>query len=139
MKPDAVKAEIPRQNEAQIGSVVLEDAWVLWQQLRGLGHDHFLLAALEIRRAGESLVVMLAAGIMLAALLIGVWLGLLAVAVLALIENGMPASSAILLAVAFNLLLALIAWGIIRRKSCYLQFPATLGSLHPKSRNTEHS
>lgn len=141
MKPDAANTEIPRQTEKQreprVGSAVLEEAWALWQQLRGLGHDHFLLAALEIRRAGESLIVMLMAGIMLAVLLISVWLGLLAAAVLKLIEHGVQASTAILLAVAFNLLLVLIVWGVIRRKSCYLQFPATLGSLQPKSRNTE--
>jgi hypothetical protein len=66
-------------------------------------------------------------------------LGVLAVAVLWLIENGISVNSAILLAVAFNLLLLLIVCGVIRSKSYYLQFPAILNSLQPKSRNTEQS
>jgi hypothetical protein len=41
------------------------------------------------------------------------------------------ANSAILFAVAFNLLLTLILCGVIRRKSRYLQFPATFRSLQP--------
>jgi len=51
--------------------------------------------------------------------------------VLMLIQQGMVASTAILLAVAVNLLVALILCGVIRRKSHYLQFPAILGSLEP--------
>jgi len=44
-----------------------------------------------------------------------------------LVENGVVAtSSAILLAITSNLLLALILFGVIRRKTRYLQFPATL-------------
>jgi len=143
MKPDAANPETPKQTERQdeslIDSAVLEDAWALWQLLRELGHDHLLLAALETRRAGESLVAILAAGIMLAVLLISAWLGLLAAAVLELIANGMSASSAVLLAVAFNLLLVLIVCIVIRRKSYYLQFPALLGRLQPRQSNTKRS
>ena len=87
---------------------MLEDAQSLLHELLGLTHDRFLLAALETRRAGESLVAMIVAGVMVAFLLSSAWLGLMAAAVLWLIENGVVASSAILLAVAFNLLLALI-------------------------------
>lgn len=140
MKPNAVNDTATGQaNPADplLSSKVLEDALSLWHELHELSHDHFLLAALETRRAGESLVTMLVAGIVLAFLLISAWLGLLAAAVLGLIENGMVASRAILLAVVFNLLLVLIVYGVIRRKSYYLQFPAILGSFQPKSRNTE--
>ena len=50
-------------------------------------------------------------------------------AVLELVEHGVVGtSSAILLAVASNLLIALILFGVIRRKSRYLQFSATLRS-----------
>jgi hypothetical protein len=66
------------------------------------------------------------AGVMVAALLSSAWLGLMAASVLELIEYGVRTNSAILLAVAFNLLLALILYGVIRRKSRYLQFPAKL-------------
>ena len=143
MKPNAVNdtttGQASTNAEPLLSSKVLEDVLSLWHELRELGHDHFLLAALETRRAGESLVAMLVAGIMLAVLLSAAWLGLLAAATLELIENGMAASSAILLAVAFNLLLVLIVYAVIRRKSCYLQFPALLGQLQPKQQNAERS
>ncbi|MFU8789219.1 MAG: phage holin family protein [Methylobacter sp.] len=114
------------------GSKVLQDARLLWHELRGLVYEHLRLAALETRRAGESLATMLIAGIMVALLLIGAWLGLVAAAVLMLIEQGIMASTALLLAVAANLFIALLLCGVIRRKSHYLQFPALLGSLQPQ-------
>jgi ElaB/YqjD/DUF883 family membrane-anchored ribosome-binding protein len=50
-------------------------------------------------------------------LLSGSWLELVSVAVLMLVENGVTASSAILFAVAFNLLIALTLWGVIHLKN----------------------
>jgi len=137
MDPDAIEGETPAGQTAmpsdQVSdSTVLEDAQSLWHELRELTHDRFWLAALETRRAGESLVSMIMAGVMVAFLLSSAWLGLMAAAVLGLIANGVMASSAILLAVAFNLLLALILCLVMRRKSRYLQFPATLRSLQTK-------
>ena len=133
MDRNAVEDETPRQtathSDPVSGSTVLEDAQSLLHELGGLTHDRFRLAALETRRAGESLVAMIIAGVMVAFLLSSAWLGLMAAAVLELIDNGIVASSAILLAVAFNLLLALILCRVMRRKSRYLQFPATLRSL----------
>ena len=136
MDPDAVEDETPGQTathgDPMSSSGVLEDAQALWYELRGLTHDRFRLAALETQRAGKSLVTMVMAGGMVAVLLGSAWLGLIAAAVLWLVENNIVvASSAILLAVAFNLLLALILFGVIRRKSRYLQFPSTLRSLQP--------
>src|SRR5664280_894438 len=146
MNPDALEDETPGQTATRgdrgSGSGMLEDAQSLWLELRGLTHDRFRLAALETQRAGKSLVDMIAAGIMVAVLLISAWLGLLTAAVLGLVAHGMVASSAIPLAVAFNLLLTLILFGVIRHKSRYLQFPATLRSLQPMSsgrRDTEKS
>ena len=146
MNPDAIGDETPGQaatrGDPVSGSGVLEDAQSLWHELRGLTHDRFRLAALETQRAGKSLVDMIVAGIMVGVLLISAWLGLLTAAVLRLVAHGMVASSAILLAVAFNLLLTLLLFGVIRRKSRHLQFPATLRSLQPMSsgrRDTEKS
>lgn len=124
----------PGQGEAISGTGVLNDVRSLWHELRGLFHAHFQLAALEARRAGESLVSMIVAGVMLAVLLSGAWLGLLAAAVLAMVENDISASHAIALAVAFNLLAALILFAVIRRKSRYLKFPVTQSSLEPIAR-----
>jgi hypothetical protein len=137
MDPDAdvVEDETPGQTatggDPLSGSGMLEDAQLLWYELRGLTHDRFRLVALETQLAGESLVTMIMAGVMMAVLLSSAWLGLVASAVLWLVENGVIASSAILLTVAFNLLLTLILSVVIRRKSRYLQFPATLRSLQP--------
>ena len=135
MKHEALKHETPVQTETHgdpgSGPGILEDAQSLWHELRGLIHDRFRLAALETQRAGKSLVDMIVAGVMVGVLLIGAWLGLMTAAVLELVEHGVVGtSSAILLAVASNLLIALILFGVIRRKSRYLQFPATLRSFH---------
>ncbi len=123
-------------------SNVLEDAQLLWYELRALIHDHLQLAALETRRAGESLVTMIVLGVMVAVLLNGAWLGLVIAAVQMLTEQGMVTSRAILLAVAVNLLLALLLCRVISRKSRYLQFPSLLRSLEPmptKHNDTESS
>jgi len=126
---DEMPAQTATRGDPTSSSCVLEDARLLWYELRGLTHDRFRLVALETQRAGQSLVAMIMAGVMAAILLSCAWLGLVAAAVLWLVENGVVASSAILLAVAFNLLLALMLSVVIRRKSRYLQFPATLRSL----------
>jgi uncharacterized membrane protein YqjE len=124
-------------------SSVLEDAQSLWQELRELSHDHIQLATLEAQLAVKGLVTMIVAGMMMVILLSFAWLGLIACIVLALYEYGVVTNSAtlILLTVALNLLLALILLGVIRSKSQYLRFPATLRSLKPmqsEHRNMEN-
>jgi uncharacterized membrane protein YqjE len=106
-----------------------EEAYGLWDALCGLATERFRLAALETRRAGESLVMMILAGVVAGILLSGAWMGLMVAIVLGLIEQGVTASNALLLAVCVNLLALLVVSWVIRRKLKYLQFPATLGSL----------
>jgi hypothetical protein len=122
-------------SEPQIDSGVLEDMLSLWDELQGLGHNHFRLAALETRRAGQSLVTMLATSVLMVLLLNSAWLGLLAGGVVWLLENGIKASSALMLTVALNLLLLLICIRVIRRHSRYLQFPALTNGLNPNPVN----
>jgi hypothetical protein len=110
---------------------LLEEAKSLWHELRGLAHDQLTLAALETKLAGKSLVTMIAAGVMVALLVVSAWLGLMGAAVLWLISIGVVASIAMLLAVGANLVSALILYYVIRRESRHLQFPATLRSLRP--------
>jgi hypothetical protein len=111
-----------------------KEAQGLWYELRGLAHDHLQLAALETQRAGESLVTMIVAGMMVAGLLLSAWLGLMGAAVLALTSRGvMGSGSALLLAVALNLGVALVLCGVIRRRSHHLRFPANTRSLQPAS------
>jgi uncharacterized membrane protein YqjE len=123
-------------------SEIQEDAQSLWKELQCLTHDRLRLVALETQRAGENLVTIIMMGVMVALLLIGAWLGLMAAAVLRLVKSGMVASNAILIAAAFNLLFTLILFGMIRHKSYFQQFPGTLRSLQsapPKRRNVGKS
>jgi hypothetical protein len=125
------------QNELP-DSKVLQEAQLLWNELRALLQNRLQLAVLETRRAGESLVIMIIAGVMVAVLLIGAWLGLVLAGVQMLIEHGVVISTAILLAVVANLLIALLLCGVIRRKSHYLQFPALLTSLQAVPKRKHH-
>ncbi len=112
---------------------LLDELAGLWNEIRGLAHDHLQLAVLETKLAGESLVSMIAAGVMIAILLVTAWLGLLGALVMLLILLGMWPSAALLLAVGLNLLIALALYGVIKQKSRHLKWAATLASLHPNS------
>lgn len=113
------------------GAAWREDAQSLWEAVRGLTHDHLQLAALETTLAGQSLVTMIVAGVIVAVLLVSAWLGLETIGVLLLIQHGVFAGVAVLAAVGVNLALAFILYGVIRRKCRNLRFPATLRSLRP--------
>lgn len=123
------------------GEAVPEQARLLWGELRGLAHDHLQLAALETQQAGESLVIMIAGGIVLGGLLLTIWLGLLAAAVFELTSRGIVTlGSALMLTVALNLVAALLLWGEIRRRGRGLRFAANTRALEtePSQRpNTE--
>jgi hypothetical protein len=111
-----------------------KEARLLWHDLRGLAHDHFELAVLETQRAGESLVAMVVAGMLVAGLLLSAWLALMGAALLALISHDVMATgSALLVAVSVNLLVALVLWRVIARLSHRLRFPANARSLQPAS------
>ncbi len=113
---------------------LLEQARLLWYELRGLAHDHLQLAALETQQAGESLVAMITAGVILGGLLLTVWLGLLAAVVFELTSRDIiTLGSALMLAVALNLVAALLLWGDIRRRSRYLRFTANTRALERES------
>jgi hypothetical protein len=115
-------------------AAVPQEAKLLWQELRGLAHDRLELAALETQRAGESLVAMVVAGMLVAGLVLSAWLGVLGAAILALTSLGVMATgSALLLAVALNLAIALVLWRHIGRLSHDLRFPANGRSLEPAS------
>jgi uncharacterized membrane protein YqjE len=134
MKDTNFKEKIAEQSSArattpQDSPSVLDDAQLLWHELHGLVHDHFKIATLELKQAGKSLAIMVIAGVMIAILLIGAWLGLGAAIVLWLIEHGVMTSYAILIAIVFNLLIAFILGVVIRHQSHYLQFPAVRRSL----------
>lgn len=109
---------------------LLEDVRLLWQDLGELAHNHLKLATLEAKRAGRSLMSIAVAGVFMAVLLLMVWIGLMAAAVLALIESNVVGDTeAVLLITGVNLLIALMLFWFIRSKSRYLFFPETVNSL----------
>jgi hypothetical protein len=99
---------------------------LVWQSVHGLAYAQLQLAALETQRAGLSLVAMMVAALFATLMLLGAYLGLQAVVVLTLVEQGLPASKVILLLVAANLLAVLVCCRIVRHYSRYLRFPALL-------------
>lgn len=113
---------------------LLDDVRLLWHELAELRHVSFRLFALEAQRAGMSLVAMIIAGVLVAILLSVVWLGLVAAAMLALKHFDLITDDIklILLAVLINAVMVLILMIVIRSKSYYLRFPATVRSLQPK-------
>ncbi len=121
-------------HESENDSSVADDIQSLWRELRALNHSSFRLAALEAQQAGNSLVMMIVAGIIAAILVSVAWLGLLAVAMLMLKKYEILTDDIllILLSVMINGLLVLGLWSVMRSKSHDLRFPATVRSLRPK-------
>lgn len=122
---------------------LLEAARSLERELRGVVHDHLFLAALETRRAGESLVRIVAMGVIAACLLLSAWLALAGAVVIVLVQHSLlTASSALMLVFAVHCLLAMLLVAAIRKLSRNLLFPATMSRLEPATSdaaNTEGS
>ena len=132
---DAHVAQEHGEAHAPVG--LLEGAGSLFRELQGVAHDYVVLAALETKRAGQSLVVMVAAGVMMAILLISAWLGLVAAGVIGMIAAGMATWLALLIAVVANLLVAAGLYGVIHYKRRDLAFPATVRNLRSRQRPAE--
>ena len=128
--PVSTEAELAADGGAG-GSALREDVRSLWDAARSLTHDHLQLAALEAKRAGESLVTMVVAGVALAVLIVSAWLGLVSAAVLVSVDRGVSTGFALLGAVGVNVVVAFVLYGFIRRRSHRLRFPATIRSLRP--------
>lgn len=112
---------------------LLDEFWLLGHELRAAAYSQVRLAALETRLAGESLISIIAMGLIVAALIFSTWLALVAAVMLALVERGLVnASTASLLAMAANIVVALVLIAAIRRKSRRLLLSATVNSLAPR-------
>lgn len=127
-----------RPHDARAGSErsptepgILEGAGSLLREMRGIAHDYMSLVALETKRAGQSLMIMMAAAVMIAILLVSAWLGLVAAGVFGMTAAGMAPGWAILVAVIANLLVAAGLYFLIRHKRQDLAFPATIRNLRP--------
>ena len=111
---------------------LLEVARLLERELRGIVHDHLVLAALETRQAGESLVRIIVMGLVTACLLSTAWLALIGAVVIVLVQfTLLTASIALLLVFAVHCLVAMLLVVAIRKRSKSLLFPATISRLEP--------
>lgn len=112
---------------------LIDDVVGLARELEALAHDQLQLAALEAKLAGRSLVMMIAAGVGLGILVATAWLGMMAGVVWWLIAIGIAPAAALLAMTLLNLAAAGVCFGLIRRGSRSLGFPATLRSLKAAS------
>jgi uncharacterized membrane protein YqjE len=101
----------------------------LWEELRGLMHDHVQLAMLETKQAGKSLVVILAASVLIAFLIMSVWCGLMALVIIALVNSNIALTIAIGITIILNVLGILILYAFIRYHTQFLKWKASIRRL----------
>lgn len=104
---------------------------VLPHEVRGLIRDHLQLAALEVRLASRSLMIMISAAFCIGALVALVWVGLMAAVLLSLVDGGHQPVLVILLVTALTAIVVMILFGLIRLRSRDLGLPATMRTLLP--------
>lgn len=110
-----------------------EDVIRLSNELRELAHDQLELATLETRLYVNNVLTMAIIAIVTAVLLVSTWLAVVGAAVLGLVSVGLAPTVAMLLIAAANLVLTLLGWFMLRRKSGGLGWPATLRTLKPRA------
>ena len=109
----------------------LEALQSIWRELPGLVSDRIDLLSLELRRAGQALVQIVA--LLVAAAILGVtaWLALWAGIAVGLVELGLHWSLSLLLVLVLNAGVAALAVGRMRRLLPLLQLPVTRRHLSP--------
>jgi hypothetical protein len=138
-QPAAPERDPQAQTEAAIaapeaaGAGLIDNAVALWDDLRSVAHDHLELAALEAKRAGQSLVAIVVYGVVIAILAVTAWMGIVTAAVLGLIQLGLNPSLSVLIGVAVNLAGAFGLVLLIKQASQALRFPATVKALKPNT------
>lgn len=113
---------------------LLDELKALITAVRSLVQDHVQVAALETRQAGESLVRIIAMGLIATFLVFTAWLALVGVAVLLLVQHtAVSASIALLLVVLVHGAVTLALVFAIRKQSRHLLFPTVVKNLNPAS------
>jgi len=102
-------------------------AW--WANLQGLGRDYALLAVLELQRAGIGLALILAAGVIVAVLIVTAWTALVAGVVVWAIQSGTSWPMALAVAAAVNILIAILMIFQMRQHVTQIFLGATLRQL----------
>jgi uncharacterized membrane protein len=103
-------------------------AW--WANLHGMGRDYALLAALELQRAGIGLALLLAAGVVVAVLVVSAWTAVVAGLIVWAVQSGTAGWPLALGSAALvNLALAAFVAVQIRAHATHIFLGATLRQL----------
>lgn len=139
-KTDSTESVDPStESEAEeTGDGLFSNASALIADYRALATSYFKLAALETKKAGESLVLIVALGIITGVLAVTSWLAMVAAATLALIEfTVLSPSGAIFCMAAINIVIALGLLFVIFRQSRALLFSAITRNLEADKEQTD--
>lgn len=101
----------------------------LWRDLPGLISDRVHLVALELRRARQAVVQMVALVVLAAILAATAWIALWAFVIAAALNSGLPWYGTLLLVLSLNLAGGWVAVRRVRRLAGYLALPATVRRL----------
>lgn len=124
--------------DSESGPDLVEEVRGLERELRAVVHDYVRLAALEARRAGESLVRITAMGSLVAVLFFSAWLSIAGWVGILLVENDILSRGSALLCIAVaNVAIALVVIAVMRRESRHLLMSATVHFLKPTDRGKE--
>lgn len=120
----AATSTVPRAGETSPGGILAGLSGTL-TSAREVLVGFFDLFALEARRAGTSLMWMVACGALAALLFVSTWLGLMATVALYAVSRGVPWPAAVAAVALTNLLAAVLVMLACKRMSRDLLFPAT--------------
>ena len=122
---DAAPTDDPRTGTTPSTSGVLEELSRLQAFARETVVDFLELASLEARRAGLTLVWMIAGGLFAAVLMVSAWAGLMAALAIYFVSLGLLPVPALILVAAINLMAGAGMIYACVGMSCNLLFPAT--------------
>lgn len=97
----------------------------LWRDLQGLVSDRVELLSLELQRAVQALIQIVALLVAVAILGVTAWLVLWGAIIRLLVSAGMPLAAALLLSIAFNVVVIALALARVRRLLPRLSLPVT--------------
>jgi uncharacterized membrane protein YqjE len=97
----------------------------LWHDVQGLVSDRVELLSLELQRAVQALIQIVALLVAVAILGVTAWLVLWGALIRLLVSAGIPLAAALLLAIAFNVVVMALAVMRVRRLLPQLRLPAT--------------
>lgn len=121
------------QDTNNIGSGLLREAKALYQEYRLLARDHLHLAALETRQAGETVVRMVATGIVAGGVAATAWVALVGALVAWVVENSWLKTSTCLLIIGLvHIVVVFILATVVRRQGRGLLFSAFTHELDPR-------